>query len=260
MKQVLVLPAIIFLLMPPDGIAQTGHVINDIGTLFGKYHELKQNMWSIRSEVSALRSEVASSSPQLDSLKLSIQQIVKEAHAADSISVAALDSRLRALEAGAASPPSTMARNSSASLPLVLGAGAFLLSLATLLVLLLRPRAKTIAISPAPLVAPPAPPVMEPERREPGPPVFTASREATRESQRHIPTETLSKRSEIMRQFGLTPSKSMKSFLQAERKRTLTDRASELLLLTNRMDLTERERELAEEEIADILREMMELR
>lgn len=46
----------------------------------------------------------------------------------------------------------------------------------------------------------------------------------------------------------------------AEHRRHLTERATQLIMLTSRGNLTDDERQVAEEEIAEILREMMALR
>lgn len=261
MKPLAALLMLLVFLAPQTARSQTGHVVNDIKILFVKYHELKSNIWSLKSDLNKLVSGMSSDSSLVDTFTKSMLQLTRKQHVADSALMATLAGRVEALEAGTALDEKSTASMDLSSLPLILLASTLLLSLAALVIVLFRrPTRVREVFLPAPgAVTTESPPHDDATEEEL--PVRPTSRTHSKEPHQHIPIQTLSKRSEIMRQFGMVTSKSStKDTLQAERKRVLTDRASELLLLANRSNISDRERERAEQEIADILREMMELR
>jgi hypothetical protein len=260
-------------------------VLNDIRTLFMKQDELRKQVWSLQSQLkkSLETSDVKRAS--LDSISTVFSRLVRETHAADSTLLAELQNRLSVIEHGTRGEGRSAAA-AQATLPLVLAGCAVLVAAMALVVTLRRTRRVRISgsiaqlqqqpVASVPSIAPLANPISpvtrspevvresldEPEDK-PLPRESTPDKPTTRGDQ--IPVTTLSKRSEIMKQLEKKPKPSKNvvrstTVPRADRKRLLTDRASELILLTSRGQLTESERQEAEKEIAGILREMMELR
>lgn len=254
-------------------LAQTGHVLNDIRTLFYYQEDLKRQVRAVRAELQKLSSETATGKAAVDSLTGVLVQLVEDYQRAASTEIAMIALRLDAIE----SSQSGGASSSSASviwLPMVLSSGALIMSSLVLWVLLRGKRRRRSD----PFKSNSHSFTNDDSTREHM--VQHASESLTNNRLRdqplslgdddvegirgHIPNKTLSRRSEIMEELGHKRSKSRKRDARSEqhafRKRVLTDRASELILLTSRGKLSSSEREEAEKEIADILREMMALR
>lgn len=251
--------------------AQTGHVLNDIRTLFQRNQDLKQRIWSLQAQINNLKS--AESPAESDSLVAHFQALLEEQEKVFEGALAAVNRRLKdleMLEPPVSNLPPPAQRALLDDLPLYLAGGALLLSLLAVIIVLVKrrrpkpPKPKQLELQlETPIVAktPKAEtrPVAEKPKKEP------AIKQLTPDAlpDQPITTETVSKRSEIMELLGKAKpkSKAKKSrSKEADHKRELTDRASELILLTSRGQLDEEERADAEREIAGILKEIMELR
>lgn len=243
------------------GLSQTGHVLNDIKTLFSKYEDLKRQMWSVQAQVSEMRTS-AIQQRSFDSVTATIMTAIAANRAADSATAAGTDQKIAALGTAASGPgPAQTSESSWIGPPIIVAAGAAILSLVALLLVAFRSSnsarlRKHLHDRIGRLHADDAP-AWETSSDE---------RKPVEERVHHgpqIPKETLTRRSEIMRQLRNTAGRTTMPKRQpenAEHRRHLTERATQLIMLTSRGNLTDDERQVAEEEIAEILREMMALR